>query len=416
LVVLNFASLPGITGIIVRGRVTADDTMEVSWENTTGAPIVVGAQNYRIALLQPGNPYRLGLSTSHLDVRLSKVSGNPFVTGQNLVTLINGHADLQRAVKARQGSANIINIASVPTGVEGTGIKIAVRNINRTPGPVSVAIQNVLRLEIPLAANRYVGAFTTDANLFGGRDIPVNGGDGTSQLRLTGMTERFPMGILLQDSDFLSENPLGDSASAVKTSPTGIRPVQTQLPLTTRGEEVTRFLGKPGTLLGMADGGILRYTASTVDTPSGSLRFRLYRGGGSLFMLSGENPGGPVDWVSESFPFSLQPVLKGGVLTAKALLVRNFPEEGLSNPNKFSDGDEIQMIIITFGILGNGDTVAQGVTLAGSISPTGYGEGYAASDRYRINGHPMFRGHSRQHRDPDAVVLTPFSGSLDPAE
>ena len=81
---------------------------------------------------------------------------------------------------------------------------------------------------------------------------------------------------------------------------------------------------------------------------------------------------------------------------------------GIGVSSAVSDGDEIQMIIITFGILGDGKTVEEGVTMAGTISPTGYGEGYAAADRYRLNGHPMLRGQTRQTPDPSTVALTPF--------
>ena len=153
--------------------------------------------------------------------------------------------------------------------------------------------------------------------------------------------------------------------------------------------------------------------AFTDATPTGSGRFRLFRGGGSGFVLSGLNPGGPIDWVSESFPETLDPVLKGGVLACKALLVRNFPEAPFSTPVIVSEGDEIQMIIITHGLFGNGRTQQEGITLSGIISPTGYGEGYAAADRYRCSGRPMFRSFSRSLPDPDAVTSAGVSGQVE---
>ena len=78
---------------------------------------------------------------------------------------------------------------------------------------------------------------TTTAYFSGGEDIVNNAGNGTSQLDLTGLIERLPLGVLLQDSDFLCENPLNDMASAFVTMPAGIRPPQTLLPLTSNAEE-----------------------------------------------------------------------------------------------------------------------------------------------------------------------------------
>ena len=250
--------------------------------------------------------------------------------------------------------------------------------------------------------------------LTGREDLRLNAGNGTTQLDLTGMTERLPLGILLQDSDFIGENPLGDNASAVNTFFGGIRPVQSLLPLTaSAGAEFTRFAGSPGELVGQADGAILQYTAYNSSTnPGGSKRFRLFRGGGSSLVLGGRNPGGPVDWFSDAFAPALEPVLKGGLLACKALLVRNFVEEAFSTDDVTTDGDEIQMLILTQGIIGDERQGQQenGITIGGIVSPTGFGEGYSATDRYRINGKPMFVGRTRVTNDPATVPMAPFPG------
>lgn len=401
-------------GIVVRAYVSAPGDISVVMENLSGAPFDPPSTNFTLTMYRANAPVFYQPGTHTINLRVFRTQGDPSITARNLVNTINAHPDLQRAIKARAVGVGSLEVISVPTGTEGNGVKIGVRSIDRNTGaPGSVPIQTTMTIVAPSDNRRAVGAFSTASNLVGGVNIPVNAGDGTTQLRLTGMTERFPMGILLQDSDFLGENPLGDTASAVKTSPAGIRPVQTQIPLTEGGQEATRFLGKPGTLLGMADGGILRYAAAPAS--GGSKRFRVYRGGGSVFVLSGDNPGGPVDWVAESFPFSLRPVLKGGVLAAKAILVRNFPETALATPVKFSDGDEIQMLVITYGILGDGTSVENGVTLSGAISPTGYGEGYAAADRYRLNGHPMLRGQTRKTPNPATIALTPYPSAVRPS-
>ena len=157
----------------------------------------------------------------------------------------------------------------------------------------------------------------------------------------------------------------------------------------------------------MSDGHINWYTPyqGEPDTGTGTRKFRLHRGGGAVFNLSGEKPGGPVDWVAESLPESLDPVMKGGALACKALLVRNFYETAFSNATqpeatKRSCGDEIQMVIITHGVMSNGNTLNDGILISGEISPTGFGEGYAAADRYRVNGRPMHKGRRRDLPDP----------------
>mgnify|MGYP001764013281 CR=1 FL=1 len=98
---------------------------------------------------------------------------------------------------------------------------------------------------------------------------------------------------------------------------------------------------------------------------------------------------------ADSFAASVQPVLKGAVLACKAVLVRNYPEQAFGVTSIRSTGDEIQMLVFTQAIYGQPNTTQAGVTLSGIISPSGYGEGYAASDRYFIPGRPMDRGRTR---------------------
>ena len=226
------------------------------------------------------------------------------------------------------------------------------------------------------------------------------------------MTERLPLGVLVQDSDFLCENPLGDTASAMNSSPSPLRPIQTLMPLTIGGEEYSRFMGAPGELVALADVQIAPYSwAAWTDTSgdSATKKFRLYRGGGAAFVLSGDNPGGPLDWVSESFPASSLPVLKSGVLACRAMLVRNFYEEALPAEGMAvtSQGDEVQLVILTSAIMGAGLS-EEALVLDGIISPSGYGEGYTAADRYRCMGRPMVRGYSREVSDPAVVTLAVY--------
>jgi hypothetical protein len=345
------------------------------------------------------NPYIDAISPGEI------ISG----TARNLAERLNAHTGLDRTLTASSNGTHSVTLTALPVGEEGNSIQIEVLS----GGSSITDITTYLKLITDIPNSEPPDAKRTKVNFYGGLNIPVNAGNGTSIINLTGMTERLPLGILLQDSDFLGENPLGTgSATAMQTSPAGIRPIQTSLPLTGGGEEFTRFLNSPGTLVGMADGGILKYTPyHVVDNPAGSKRFRLYRGGGSVFVMSGKNPGGPIDWVSDAIPASLLPVLKGGVLACKALLVRNFVEDAFSTVTRTTEGDEIFMVVITMGLLGNGSTQEQGISIEGVISPTGYGEGYAAADRYRLNGKPMYKDHSREVVDPNSILLAVYPGA-----
>jgi hypothetical protein len=317
------------------------------------------------------------------------VGGSATVTAGNLASAIILHAVIGQYLSARNTGTTIATLIAREVGSSGNQIN------------VSISSEVAFSLVSPQPGDAVINLTAT--NLSGGIDLNVNAGMGTSQLDLTGMTERLPLGILLQDSDFLCENPLGDNASALATSPPGIQPVQSLLPLATGGQEYTRFLGGPGQWMGLADGGILQYEAfNATSAPTGTKRFRLFRGGGSAFVLSDPVPGGPIDWVSGSFPASFQPVLKGGILVCKALLVRNLHETAFTPPQGTTQGDEVQMVVLTYGLLGKGNTLEDGVTLSGVISPTGYGEGYAAADRYRIEGRPMTIGRARKLATFDA--------------
>lgn len=324
------------------------------------------------------------------------------VIARELWQKINDRGALQGTLKAYNAKdSTVIQLVSKVVGDEGNNIEIEINDVDN------------FMLQVFKTGAQGLDTVFTSTNFTGGLDEVVNAGDGTTQLELSGMTERFPLGILLKDSDFIGENPLADNASAVNTLAGGIRPIQSLLPLTkSAGEEFTRFLGSPGTEIALSDGSVLQYGAYNETTnPGGTKRFRLFRGGGAAYMADGENPGGPLDWVTTTLEPALKPILKGGLLTVKALLVRNFPETAFASNQATSEGDEIQMVLLTYGILGNGNTTTEGLDLEGIISPTGYGEGYAAADRYRLMGKPMFRGRTRvSSKDPKEFPLAFYPG------
>ena len=63
------------------------------------------------------------------------------------------------------------------------------------------------------------------------------------------------------------------------------------------------------------------------------------------------------------------------------------------------------MVVITHGVLGDGLSLENGISINGEISPTGFGEGYSAADRYRVQGRPMHKARRRDHPDPNMPPL-----------
>jgi len=335
------------------------------------------------------------------------IGANTNVTATNMAAKINSLDLLLTSVTAR-ASQNKVQIEAVPTGAEGNQILIDINVEPSFGGNVEDWV-----LEAPGLRNNMIptSGKITSSHLVGGEDVRVNAGRGNSSFNLTGMTERLPLGILLQDSDFLAENPMVDDSSAFNTYLNRFKPVQENLSIYHGETEYTRFLGDPGVYISQSDGGILRYQAyHETLSPTGSKRFRLYRGGGACQVLSDPVPGGPLDWSLGSFSGTLKPVLKGGVLIGKAMLVRNYPESAFSTVTTTSHGDEIQMLVVTYGVLGSVDSQREGINLSGKISPAGHGEGYAACDRYRLDGHPIVNLHSCNEKEADVENLVVYTG------
>lgn len=216
--------------------------------------------------------------------------------------------------------------------------------------------------------------------------IALNGGNGNSTLSLSGCIEQLPLGALVFDSDFLSEDPVQNGASSLVIEPSLTKSVFANTPLTGTGDEYTSFLGESGTVIGMCDGAENQYSElSTV--------FRTHRGG-SAFLLSGDNPGGPISWSAGNFPSSASPILKGKVIAGKALLVQNYKETAFASDHPGSErsyGGELQLVILTGAVFGGANVKESGLNLNGVISPTGFGEGFSSAERYRIQGLPMLK-------------------------
>ncbi len=324
--------------------------------------------------------------TSNVDFSAASVSS----TAQSLVTSINSalvSRNIAAVVAVWDGGSGVQLISRLPgTQGEKTTLELGPSPGNREVTGFSIVPQGRL--------SRY-GLNLTSSPLLGGEDRPVNGKlstRATTPVRLAGLTERLPLGILLQDADFLGEDPLRNGVSSlVVTHSGGVGGSNTSAVL----DESIGCEGIQGAgSIGLSDGGILRYTPWTLSTTTGSRVFRLFRGGGSAYTLDPAAQGGPVDWSSGGYSEGMQPVMKGAVLAGRAFLVRNYPETAFSASEQRSHGGEIQMVILTNGVVGHGP-VDCGYALDGQISPTGYGEGLAAVDRYRIEGKPLVKGQSK---------------------
>ena len=244
--------------------------------------------------------------------------------------------------------------------------------------------------------------------------LPANGGSGTSPINAGGLTERLPLGILVQDSDFVGEDPLRIGASLMTRS-TGNNFSSGMLVPLQGDREYHRVMGAAGASIGMCDGAVGQYLAYSTEAPAGVKQFRLYRGGGSLYDLD-RVPGGPVEWYFGGWNEQEKPILKGAALVGRALLVRNYRETAFSTNDTVSYGDEVQMVVTTRALYGEGVGSATDhpcYVLDGRISPTGYGLGYSAADRYRLEGYPLMPAHSKDSPDPDPE-LAPYP-NIDPA-
>lgn len=343
--------------------------------------------------------YHLRVTFSY-DAETVSLRAPTHFTGSSNSAMASQFADAVNAafgkrVRARV-SGDTVYLYAVASGFEGNKIRVS---LQMAPALTTAAGSHFSGrtssiAEILFGDGSPMPDTVSSSYMVGGSSSPTTAGTGDSEIFLGGLTERLPLGALVSDYDFLSENPLGDSSSSLWIQGSTLRSTYQNLPLTSGGSEFTRYLGEPGSVLCLSDG-TQEFSAYSDSNPSGSRVFRLHRGGGSVFVGSGTHPGCPVSWVVQSFSPSVKPVLKGAALVGKALLVRNFKESAFSASLDRSPGGEVQLLILTYAVYGGESTARNGLTLAGTISPTGFGEGYAAADRYLLPGRPLSRSGSR---------------------
>ena len=213
---------------------------------------------------------------------------------------------------------------------------------------------------------------------------PLNAGDGNTPISLTGITSRLPLGSLVRDSDFVCEDILNDRSSYLFSTTGSFSTLSNPVPVSPNGVPYTATLGISGDVIQINDGEIFNST-----NPASQTKYTIARGGGSVFGVGGDVPGGPLSFLSTSYGESLQPVLKGSALAGRAMLVYNTYEEVNGEAKSF--GSELQLVVVTHAIDGG----TSSITLGGDISPSGYGEGFASADRFRIKGKPLAKIYSQ---------------------
>ena len=230
----------------------------------------------------------------------------------------------------------------------------------------------------------------------------MSGGTGLIPSDLVGMTTRLPLGALAFDSIFRCEDYLNDGVSFFSSA--GMRSnsyLKEASPTFRGGASYTASSGVAGELLQMVDGFDGAGSPFRVDNVNGTRRYTAHRGC-PVFHVGGEIAGAPVSWSLGSVAPSSQPVLKSAVIACRALLVRNFKEVAFEGANisTRSHGDELQLVILSSVVQPEADG---SILLGGEISPSGYGEGYASSDRYRITGRPLVKGGIGDHTVSDVT-------------
>ncbi len=303
---------------------------------------------------------------------------NDFVDDINATYLVNA-----KFIPASTNDLGTILIEAKEKGSLGNEITLSLDSSNPLLTNLSLITRTYLRTGNRIGHSNQDTKYTK-VNLTGGFDVPNDAGDGNIDISLVGLTSRLPLGILVNDSDFLCEDVLNDGTSYMDSVQGLIKVPSIQTPL--RGASAyPKINGVAGDTLIMCESDELEYSAWSLTNTSGTQKYRTFRGA-SLFGVDGS----PLTYANKSFSTDLNPVLKGGILLCKAMLVQNYDET--LNTTKLSYGDELQVVIVTQAIYRSDDTLP--ITLQGSISPSGYGEGYASADRYFIKGRPIVKNNS----------------------
>ncbi len=238
-------------------------------------------------------------------------------------------------------------------------------------------------------------------NILAGNFVNIPPPDGVEiGTEYLGCTTRLPMGALFRDKDFRGNLfGSGDGTSSPLIYFGGVGPTimisslaaaksieQSEIPLDTS----TTATGSPGDAVVEVDGEQGNYALL--------VNFRTNRGG-SAFTANGGHPGGEVSMTN---PDVAAAAGHTNVLEGRAFLVRNVPTT--VGATEVSAGSELMMLVVT-SVQQRKDT--NRVPGFISVGTNGTGEGFAAADLYRIDGHPLLNDNVRLIIDPSSIPLSP---------
>ena len=214
-----------------------------------------------------------------------------------------------------------------------------------------------------------------------------------------GCVERLPLGSLFRDKDFRGGYIAGDltgqvPAALMYTNSRSPGVLATSMAASTDFDQdevsvsmSTLSSGQPGEIVVHVDGEQGNYGLLT--------NFRTNRGG-SGFSASPPRPGGEF---ASMFPPAGISSSWAGVLVGMAYLVRNTVTA--IGAAEVSAGSELMMVVTTTAI----QLASSGKDLKILAGTNGTGEGYAAVDLYRLQGHPLVRDNVRFEADPSSIEL-----------
>jgi len=269
---------------------------------------------------------------------------------------------------------------------------------------------------------------------------------------LTGLTERLPTGLLASDHLFAGEPFFGDQRSFWVEGGTDLEGFHNE---NKGGQLLNKNFGEGSVILSDGTNG---GSATSMDYQADGDLYRTYRGG-VLTVASGKQKGGPFvtsgprlykefpqlrsfeaeyssqvaqltqgDITSQEFTDNVQELqakyqkrlqVHGAALFGIAMLVRTRKEE--TDTTVFSYGDELQMLVATgasFGVdatlnqLEGEDPSREVLDLLIQMHPTGFGEGYCAADKFRLEGRPL----QKESKADNTVGMDHLYRGADPAE
>jgi hypothetical protein len=205
------------------------------------------------------------------------------------------------------------------------------------------------------------------------------------------------LGSLFRDADFRGGTMgVATMAPLVYFDQTGADSPASNLAVNTALEQTevlldtsTQATGAPSDLIAHVDGEQSNYSLL--------VNFRTARGG-SVFTAGGGHPGGEV--VVQQ-PSVQAPDAHTNVVNGRAYLVRNYTTS--VGANEVSAGSELMMLVVT-----NVERLSDPFYHPGfiNIGTNGTGEGFAAADFYRIDGHPLVNDNVRLLVDPTTIALS----------